>query len=92
MEGEALDRRPCLAPLSDELPVGAETRPLDQAAADRLLLLVVNEGCVDARRLCPVRLVDGQDAAALGVVFGCSGAGRRSARRSRIHVSTSKAC
>jgi len=81
-------------PLGDDLAVGAEGDAAGDGGvrAAGNLLLVVGEGRVDARRLRPVRLVDGQDTVAAGVVFGCSGAGRRSERRLRIQIKNTRKC
>jgi len=89
-------RRPAadLLPGHGDLAVGAEGYALGNSGvrAAGNLLLVVGEGRVDARRLRPVRLVDGQDTVAAGVVFGCSGAGRRSERRLRIQIKNTRKC
>ena len=56
------------------LPGKAVGRARRHRPAVRHLALVVGEGGIDARRHCPIRLVDGQNPLAVGVVFGCSGA------------------
>ena len=75
MQGVERYRRAGFDPLGHDLTVGAEGHALGAAARDRNLFLVVGEGGVGAAGLRSVRLVDGQNAVAGVVVFGCSGAG-----------------
>jgi len=56
-----------------------ETALADLDAVNRLLVL--GEGCIDLHAVG----LDGQDAVAVGVVSGCSGARKCPARRLRIH-------
>ena len=73
VQREALDRIPLLPPLNHSLAVGAEGHTLGDGGvrAAGNLLFVVGERRVDVRAVG----VEGSRAVAVGVVFGCSGAG-----------------